>query len=73
MQITRGTAKVVYCKAIDPGASDGEDMVRVTDGDMLWGDVNEPYYRRAAFRSPIEELEWRYGCASLTFNRPPAE
>jgi hypothetical protein len=47
----------VYRKAIDPGASDGEDMVRVTDGDMSWNDVNEPYYRRAAFCSPSEELE----------------
>ncbi|MCA8064384.1 hypothetical protein [Burkholderia sp. AU38729] len=61
-----------YRKAVDPRASDGEDMVRVTDGDMSWGDVDEPYYRRAAFHPPIDELEWRYSCAPLTFNRPPA-
>ncbi|WJN78945.1 hypothetical protein OH687_34180 [Burkholderia anthina] len=61
-----------YRKAIDPGASDGEDMVRMTDGDMSQCDVNEPYYRRATFRPPIEELKWCYGCAPLTFNRPRA-
>ncbi|WP_431229042.1 hypothetical protein [Burkholderia contaminans] len=71
MQITLDTAKAVYLKAIGAGASDGEYMVRVTDRDRPWGDVNDPYYRRAAFRPPIEELEWRYGCAPLTFNRPP--
>lgn len=32
-------------------------MVRVTDGDMSRGDVDEPYYGRAAFRPPIDELE----------------
>ncbi len=34
MQITLDTAKAVYRKAIDRRESDGEDTVRVTDGDM---------------------------------------
>lgn len=38
----------------------------------LWGDVDEPYYRRVAFHPLMDELEWRYGCAPLTFNRPTA-
>ncbi|WP_155754076.1 hypothetical protein [Burkholderia vietnamiensis] len=43
---------------------DGQpNMVRVTDGDMLWDDVDEPAYRRATFLPPIEELEWCRDCA----------
>lgn len=38
-------------------------MVRVTDGDMIWEDVDEAYYRLAAYRPPIEDLDWCAGCA----------
>ena len=38
---------------------DGQpDMVRVTDGDMIFDDVDELGYIRACYQPPIEDLDW---------------
>lgn len=46
------------------------NRVRVTDGDMIWEDVDEPHYRLAVIRPPIEELTWCAGCEPTSHNHP---
>lgn len=34
------------------------DMVRVTDGDLTFDDVDEPGYNRSMIKPPLEDLPW---------------
>lgn len=46
------------------------NRVRVTDGDMIWEDVDEPHYRLAAIRPSIEDLDWCAGCEPVSHGQP---
>ena len=43
------------------GNEGSPNMVRVTDGDMVFDDVDETGYRFAHYQPPLEELPWCSG------------
>ena len=40
------------------GENGEPNMVRVTDGDMTFDDVDEASYHRGCWQPPLEELPW---------------
>lgn len=40
------------------GENGAPNCVRVTDGDMVWEDIEETEYRRACIQPPFDDLPW---------------
>lgn len=46
------------------GKNSGGNMVRVTDGDLIFADVDEESYKRSLFYPQLEDLPWCDGSDS---------